>query len=412
LHTAKSFRSFGLSPEALAEIHELGYAHATPIQALAIPPALRGHDVVGRAPTGTGKTLAFTLPILERLKSAPPASRQGCRVIVLAPTRELALQIHEVMARFGARVGISTAVCVGGIPLRNDARALRTKPNVVVATPGRLNDHIEHGSVDLSRVAIVVLDEADRMLDFGFLPQVNRILRAVPQVRQTLLFSATIPPDIENLIVRQLREPVRVEIGVARSAAAGAEQRVIFVRQEHKDDALLGMLREESGTVLVFVATKREADALFRKAKDAGFPVAVLHGDLDQRQRIKALEAFREAHARILIATDVAGRGLDIEGIAHVVNFDVPVRPDDYIHRVGRTARVHATGRATTLVSYDELDALHSIERHLKKTIPVAPPPQGITSPPWAETVKRHAPEVLAHEGVFAPRGFRVGRRR
>ncbi|HKD99709.1 MAG TPA: DEAD/DEAH box helicase [Planctomycetota bacterium] len=383
-----------------------------PVQALAIPPALRGHDLVARAPTGTGKTLAFTLPIMERLRSATASARDGARVVVLAPTRELALQIHDVMARFGKRVGISTVALVGGIPLRQDHRALRARPNVVVGTPGRVNDHLEHRNLDLSRIAIVVLDEADRMLDFGFLPQVNRILRTVPEHRQTMLFSATIPPDIETLIARQLHDPVRVEVGVARATAAGADERVLFVGQDQKTTCLVALLREEAGSTLVFVSTKREADAVFRQAKADGLPVAVLHGDLDQRQRIRALEAFKEAHARILIATDVAGRGLDVEGIAHVVNFDLPTRPDDYIHRVGRTARAHATGRATTLVSYDELDALHTIERHLKKPIPAGTLPAGIVAPPWVATLRRLTPEAIQHEGVFAPRGFRIGRRR
>jgi len=227
-----------------------------------------------------------------------------------------------------------------------------------------------------------------------------------------MLFSATIPPEIEALSKRHLRDPVRLEVGPSRAAAPNAEQRVMFISREDKEPCLLALLRDEPGTVLVFVATKREADSLHGKVKRAGFPVAALHGDLEQRQRLRALEAFKEAEARILIATDVAGRGLDVEGIAHVVNFDVPIRADDYIHRVGRTARADASGRATTLVAYDELDALTAIERHLQQSIPQHAPPEGIASPPWAHTRRGHSKVALAHEGMFAPAGFRVRRRR
>ncbi len=407
-----SFRAFELSEEIFETLDESGFVRPTPIQALSIRPAMAGRDLLARAPTGTGKTLAFAIPALERLHRASPSARTGTRIVVLAPTRELALQIRGVMEVFASKLGMRTVALVGGIPLRSDFTALESKPHVVVATPGRLLDHLESRRVDLSRTAILVLDEADRMLDLGFLPQVYRILAAMSAKRQTMLFSATLPTDITNLAHKHLKRPVRLEVGPPTSTASGAHQRVLFVGQEQKVDCLIALLREEEGTCLVFVGTKVEADSLYRRVRAADLPVAVIHGNLAQTARMKALEAFQEAHARILIATDVAGRGLDVEGIAHVVNFDAPLRPDDYIHRIGRTARADATGIATTLVSYDELDNLMAIERHLRKPIPAAPLPGGLTSPPWAATVRRSDPTSLKHEGLFAPRGFRIGRRR
>ena len=345
---------------------EVGFTTPTPIQAKSIGPAMMGRDLMARAPTGTGKTLAFTLPILERLHRAAPNARLGTRVIVLAPTRELALQIRGVMEQFGAKVGITTGVFVGGIPLRNDFKVLRTPPNVVVGTPGRICDHIRQRTLDLSRVAVLVLDEADRMLDLGFMPQVRRILDVLPARRQTMLFSATIPMEVANLAAQHMNQPLPLEVGAPTATAAGTDQQVLFVSMEQKLPCLLALLREETGTCLVFTPTKAEADSLHRAVRQAGIPAAALHGDLAQTARMRALTESQNEHVRILIATDVAGRGLDIEGIAHVVNYDVPSDPNDYIHRVGRTGRADAVGRATTLVAYHELESLRAVERHLQ----------------------------------------------
>lgn len=407
-----TFRDLPLSKPLQEALERLGFVYPTPIQRLSIPKALRARDLLARAPTGTGKTLAFTLPALERLLHAPPESRAGTRIVVLAPTRELALQIRGVMEEFGNAVGISSCALVGGLPLRADAIALRRHPNIIVATPGRLLDHVRQRNVDLSRTAILVFDEADRMLDLGFLPQILSILKELPENRQTMLFSATIPVEIANLAARHTKDPVRVEVAAPTATARNAEQRVIFISMEQKVDCLVDLLRTSDGTCLVFVATKSNADWLYQKTRTAGLPVAVLHGDLPQNQRIRALEAFSTGEARILIATDVAGRGLDVEGIAHVINYDVPEDPDDYIHRIGRTARADASGVATTLASYDELEYIYTIERHLKRSIPRCDPPSGVQSPPWAANVRVYSNAVLSHEGVFAPGGFRVPRRR
>jgi ATP-dependent RNA helicase RhlE len=407
-----TFKDLPLSPLLQKELERNGFVLPTPIQQQAIPLALRAKDIVARAPTGTGKTLAFALPSIERLVRASEEVRRGVRIVVLAPTRELALQIREVMEPFGKAVGLSTVALVGGLPLRADVRALAQGPNIVIATPGRLLDHIRQRTVSLARVAILVFDEADRMLDLGFLPQIVNILREVPKERQTLLFSATIPQDIENLIALHTRDPLRIEVGAPTATAQRVEQEALFVMMEHKPALLVELLKNEAGTCLVFVATKANADWLYQRVRSEGLPVAVLHGDLSQSSRIKALEAFQREHARILIATDVAGRGLDVEGIARVVNYDVPQDANDYIHRVGRTARAEAEGRATLLVAFDELELLYNIERHLRRPIPRGTLPPSIATPPWTASVKSFSPEVLAHSGVFAPRGIRLGRRR
>lgn len=401
-----------MSEPILRELDRTGFVTPTPIQQLAIPRVLAARDLLARAPTGTGKTLAFALPALERLLRASESARVGTRIVALAPTRELALQIRGVVEGLCSAVGLTSVALVGGMPLRADITALRRAPNFVIATPGRLLDHIRQRNVDLSRTAILIFDEADRMLDLGFLPQILDILKEIPTTRQTLLFSATIPPAIADLASRHTRDPLRVEIGAATATASGADQSVLFVSAEQKLANLEHLLREETGTCLVFVATKSNAEWIYQQLKSTDLSVATLHGDLPQSQRIKALEAFQAEHARILIATDVAGRGLDVEGIAHVINYDVPSDPDDYIHRIGRTARADATGKATTLVAYDELEHLYTIERHLKKPISRRLPPPGVPAAPWAAGVRQFSETALKHEGVFAPQGFRVRRGR
>ncbi|MFN0206043.1 MAG: DEAD/DEAH box helicase [Planctomycetota bacterium] len=407
-----NFRSFPLSEPLQLELEKCGFVTPTPIQQIAIPQALRARDLVARAPTGTGKTLAFALPSIERLSRASEEGRRGVRIVVLAPTRELAMQIKDVMERFGRTGSLTTCLLVGGLPLRADITALRRSPNIIIATPGRLIDHVRQRTISLGRTAILVFDEADRMLDLGFLPQIVSILREIPKERQTLLFSATIPAEIEALVAKHTNNPVRLEIGAATATAAGIEQQAIFVTLEHKTQALIELLKAEEGTTLVFVSTKANADWLYQKVKATELPVAVLHGDLSQSSRIKALEAFQAEHARILIATDVAGRGLDVEGIAHVINYDVPQDANDYIHRIGRTARAEATGRATLLVAFDELELMYNIERHLKKSIPRGVLPAAIPTPPWTGSVKSFSAEALSHAGVFAPQGIRISRRR
>jgi ATP-dependent RNA helicase RhlE len=409
---APTFDSFQLSAPLLSELERAGFTAPRPIQTKAIPVALQGRDLMARAPTGTGKTLAFALPILERLGRGSAAARHGTRVVILAPTRELAIQIRGVIDPLARVMDLTSVVLVGGIPLRTDMQHLRVKPNIVVGTPGRVTDHLRQRNLDLSRVAILVLDEADRMLDLGFLPQVRRILESMPEKRQTMLFSATIPIEIQNLATQYLRNPASLEVGAPTATAAGAKQQVIFISVEQKLPCLLALLTEEQGTCLVFTQTKAEADSLYRSVKAAGLSAAALHGDLAQNVRMRALEQFQKEHVRILIATDVAGRGLDVEGISHVVNYDVPTDPNDYIHRVGRTGRGDAVGKASTLVTYQELEALMGLERHLRKPIPRGVPPGDLLSPPWAERVPQFTEHTLSTARIFAPRGFSVRRKR
>lgn len=407
-----TFRSFSLSEPLLHELDRSGFVKPTPIQQLAIPRALAARDLLARAPTGTGKTLAFALPSLERLYRAPENARRGTRIVALAPTRELALQIRAVVEPFAEAIGVGSVALVGGLPLRSDVTALRRGPSFVIATPGRLLDHIRQRNIELSRTAVLIFDEADRMLDLGFMPQIMSILKEVPETRQTLLFSATIPQTIADLAARHTKNALRIEVGAPTATASGADQQVLFVTLEQKLTCLLHVLKQETGTCLVFVATKANAEWIYQKMKGEGLPVAALHGDMAQNQRIQALDAFQSEKARILVATDVAGRGLDVEGIAHVINYDVPQDPDDYIHRIGRTARAQMSGKATTLVAYDELEYLYTIERHLRKPIPRGELPPGVPLTPWAATVRQFTEDALAHEGVFAPRGFRLRRGR
>jgi len=354
---------------ALAEaVRDLGYTRPTPIQAEAIPVVLAGRDLIGCASTGTGKTAAFLLPILQRLHGR--ASHGKMRALILSPTRELALQIDEQALALGYHVGLTAVSVVGGMDMRPQERALRAGAEIVVATPGRLLDHMRYGYVDYSALAIVVLDEADRMLDMGFLPDITRILRALPVDRQTLMFSATMAPEVRALASEFLRDPVVVIVG-ARKPASGIVQSVCPVAQDRKAPLLTTLLRrEDMRSVLVFVKRKSDADRLARTISRSGVRATSIHSDRTQEARIAALESFRRGHCTVLVATDVASRGIDVEGISHVVNFDVPGSSDDYIHRGGRTARAGAAGEVITFVSPAEEEALCAIEKAIGMTLP------------------------------------------
>ena len=331
-----------------AALRTLGWTTPTPIQQKAIPAVRAGKDIVGIAQTGTGKTGAFLLPTLERIEFGEP----GLRTLVLCPTRELAQQVAQDARELGSQAGLWAVEIVGGMPMRPQVRDLRANPDIVVATPGRLIDHMGRRNVDLSRVEVLVLDEADRMLDMGFRPQLEEILRALPSKRQTLLFSATMPNGVHALALRILKDPEWVSVSPKRMAAETVEQVVYPVRPERKADLVLELLnREGMDQVLIFTRTKIGADALGTKLERAGVSVGVMHGDRNMKQRMKALEAFDEGHIRVLVATDVAQRGLDIEGISHVINYDVPQDPEDYVHRIGRTGRAGATPSARRLFS-------------------------------------------------------------
>jgi ATP-dependent RNA helicase RhlE len=362
-----SFEEFGLIPALTAAVHDMGYTRPTPIQAEAIPVALAGRDLIGCASTGTGKTAAFLLPILQRLHAG---SHGRCRALILSPTRELAMQIDEQALALGYHSGLAAASVVGGVDMRPQERALRAGVEIVVATPGRLLDHMRFGYVDFAALEVLVLDEADRMLDMGFLPDIRRILDALPTERQTLMFSATMAPDIRELANDILRDPVMVMVG-SQKPASGIVQSVYPVAQVRKAPLLTTLLRRQAMTsVLVFVKRKADADRLARTVARSGVRATSIHSDRRQEDRIAALEAFRRGDFPVLIATDVAARGLDVEGISHVVNFDVPFSSDSYIHRGGRTARAGAVGEVITFVSPAEEDDLRAIERGIGTVLP------------------------------------------
>ena len=362
-----SFQEFRLIPALLEAVADMGYTRPTPIQAEAIPVGLAGRDLIGCASTGTGKTAAFLLPILQRLHQG---ARGKCRALVLSPVRELALQLDEQALALGYHVGLTAVSVVGGVDIRPQERALRAGAEIVVATPGRLLDHMRFDYVDFSALEVLVLDEADRMLDMGFLPDIRRILRAIPSERQTMMFSATMPPEICQLASDILRDPVTILVG-GQKLASGIAQSVYPVAQSRKAALLTTLLRSDAmRSVLVFVKRKADADRLARMVSRSGVAATSIHSDRRQEDRIAALEAFRRGEYPVLIATDVAARGIDVEGISHVVNFDVPFSSDDYIHRGGRTARAGAVGEVITFVAPDEEDDLCAIEKPIGTTLP------------------------------------------
>jgi ATP-dependent RNA helicase RhlE len=364
----RSFNDLSLSAPMLDAVARAGYETPTPIQARAIGIALENRDLIGCAQTGTGKTAAFAIPIIERLCASRPGA--GARALVLAPTRELALQIAETFAMLGGARGIRTVTLIGGEAMGPQLAGLARRPDVIVATPGRLFDHLERRSATLSSVRIVVIDEADRMLDMGFAPQVERILAVTPLDRQTLCFSATMPEAVERLVRKHLSRPERVQVGGAAKPVDGVTQRLFVTESHDKMPLLLRLLGEGRGQTLVFTRTKHRADRLARAVAAAGHRVTRLHADRTMSQRREALDGFRAGRYRVLVATDIAARGIDVPEISHVVNFDLPQTPEDYIHRIGRTARAEATGQATSFATPEERDQLRAIERHLGHPVP------------------------------------------
>lgn len=362
-----SFEEFKLDPRCLKGLKAQGIISPTPVQARAIPFALEGRDVLAIAQTGTGKTLAFALPALTRLAAGPRAKNA---MLVLTPTRELAVQVHSVIEPLAKAMGMS-AVCVyGGVSLEKQAEALRHGRTIIVATPGRLMDHFARGGVRFDKLSILVIDEADRMLDMGFMPAIRRILSTLPKERQTLFFSATFPKEIERLAVDMQRSPERVEVGTVTVPVDTVRQGVYTVGQTAKIGLLSKLLKEPGvSSTLVFLRTKRRTDHVERALHKEGFKVQAIHGDRSQRQRQQALDGFRKGQYNVLVATDVAARGLDIQGISHVINFDIPNTSEEYIHRIGRTGRANALGEAITFVSPDEFLALRTIENSLGKNI-------------------------------------------
>jgi ATP-dependent RNA helicase RhlE len=360
------FSNLGLSPQVLEGVRAAGYTAPTAIQLRAIPLIMEGRDLIGSAQTGTGKTAAFALPILSRL------DRHGAvRALILEPTRELAAQVETAIRDYGRFTNLRTVVLYGGTGYGRQDQGLRQGADIVVATPGRLLDHLQRGALRLNQIEILVLDEADRMLDMGFLPDVRRIVERCPRHRQTMLFSATIPPELEQLVRWALRKPETVEIGQRRSPAETVTHALYPVASDQKQAILDELLkRTDYDQVLIFCRTKHGADRVARKLQQQGHAVAVLHSNRTQRERETALNGFRDGRYEVMVATDIAARGIDVEKISHVINYDVPHHPEDYVHRIGRTGRAQSVGDAFTIMTGEDVQEVAAIERFIGQKIP------------------------------------------
>jgi ATP-dependent RNA helicase RhlE len=360
------FSKLGLSPETLRGVQAMGYVDPTPIQLRAIPVVLGGKDLIGSAQTGTGKTAAFALPILTKLKT-----HGKLRCLVLEPTRELAAQVETAFHDCGRFCDLRTTVVYGGVGYGEQRQQLKRGTDILIATPGRLLDYIRQGEINLGDVQVLVLDEADRMLDMGFLPDVRKIIERCPRQRQTMLFSATIPPEIASLTAWALRSPEQIEIGERRSPASTVTHAFYPVASSQKFHLLIALLeRTEFNSVLIFSRTKHGADKIASRLKSNNHSVAVLHSNRTQRERIEALEGFKSGKYEVMVATDIAARGIDVEDVTHVINYDVPQHPEDYVHRIGRTGRAQKVGDAFTLITIEEHEHVVAIERFIGQKVP------------------------------------------
>lgn len=357
-----------LDPRCLRVLHEMGIETPTPVQEQAIPVALAGHDLIATAQTGTGKTLAFALPALTRL--AREKERRN-RMLVLVPTRELAIQVETVMKELCKALHLNSALLYGGVGFTKQNADLKRGSDVIVATPGRLLDHMHRGAVKFNELEILVFDEADRMLDMGFLPDIKRILAKLPSDRQTLMFSATFAPELQRLTRNMMRDPQRIEVGAVSKPVDAVRQLLIPVRQEDKSRILIEILEEEEiDTAIIFLRTKIRTERVTKLLRKHGYKATAIHGDLSQQLRQKSLDGFRQGKYNLLVATDVAARGLDIDDISHVINYDIPENPDDYVHRIGRTARAAREGDAITFATPTDHSALAEIEQTIGKNLP------------------------------------------
>jgi ATP-dependent RNA helicase RhlE len=371
------WEDLGLSQAALDLIKKAGFKTPSPIQGQSIPIAMTGQDVIASAQTGSGKTASFVLPMVERF-----VGREGTFGLILAPTREIAQQTQATLELFAAPRGIRSAVLIGGIDMKIDTVAINSYPHILVATPGRLCDHLERGNIWLDFIQIVILDEADRMLDMGFSDQLNRIMRDVPQKRQTMIYSATIPPNVQKLASKILHNPKHVTIGEGMSAAKEIEQRLLWMNEESKVRQLEKLMREEPGSMFVFTRSKDGASRIWRSLHSRGiYDVTYIHSDRRQQDREKALADFKEGKFRVMIATDVAARGIHVDDVAHVVNYDLPMEPEDYIHRIGRTGRKGASGVATSFATPRDRGILRDIEKLLGHPIPALNSPDDLDRP-------------------------------
>ncbi len=362
-----SFKDFGLAPEIVRGVEAMGYSDPTPIQLRAFPVVLAGKDLMGSAQTGTGKTAAFGLPILTKL-----GSHGALRCLILEPTRELAAQVETAFRDFSRFSDLQTAVIHGGVGYGKQREQIASGQDVLVATPGRLLDFLEQREIDLSRLEFLVLDEVDRMLDMGFLPQVRRVVEQCPKDRQTLFFSATLPPEIETLTQWVLKpDPEIIEIGLRRSPAETVTHALYPVARDQKQELLLALLEKTNfDSVLIFCRTKFGADKIAQQLKTAQHSVAVMHSNRTQSERVEALEGFKKGKYEMMVATDIAARGIDVQGVTHVINYDVPQHPEDYVHRIGRTGRAQKVGDAFTLFTGEDLEHVQSIERFIGMKIP------------------------------------------
>jgi len=361
-----SFQNFGLSEAVLHGIQSMGFLEPTAVQVRAFPAVMSGRDVLACAPTGTGKTAAFSLPVLTRLGR----HKERVRALVLEPTRELAAQVETALRDFARFTDLEAAVVYGGVGYGEQRELLKSGVDILVATPGRLLDHLQQGSVELSHLEVLVLDEMDKMLDMGFLPQVRRVMELCPQHRQTLLFSATLPPEVERLANSLLRDPIVIQVGRQRSPADTVSHAFYPVAMDQKFELLEALLeRTNYDSVLIFVRTKDAADRVAARLKAGNHAVAVLHSNKTQAQRLEALEGFKNARYEVMVATDIASRGIDVAGVSHVINYDVPQHPEDYVHRIGRTGRAQTVGEAFTIITAEDLDYVAAIERFIGQRV-------------------------------------------
>ncbi len=413
------FEDLGLMPELLKAVADSGYSSPTPIQAQAIPVVLAGKDVMGGAQTGTGKTAGFTLPLLQRLSrhanTSPSPARHPVRALILTPTRELAMQVYDSVKTYGKYLALRSMVIYGGVPIEPQMEELRQGREIVVATPGRLLDHVQQRSVSFGQVEVLVLDEADRMLDMGFIPDVKRILALLPKERQSLLFSATFSDEIKKLADAMLRQPVLIEVARRSSVTETVTHRVHPVAHDAKRALLAYLLKSSSvSQVLVFVGTKFGASRLAHYLERQGINATAIHGDKSQQQRTEALEAFKDGRVRVLVATDVAARGLDIDDLPHVINFELPHVPEDYVHRIGRTGRAGKSGDATSLVCAEERGRLAEIEKLIKRQIEQVVIPGFEPEPEYSEPLDRsrrakgHGHQAERERRHHAPRPTRA----
>lgn len=367
-----SFKEFNLSPSIMKAIDKCGYDKPTPVQEQAIPKAISGHDIIATAQTGTGKTAAFTIPALERISASAPLRKGRPKVLVLAPTRELADQVKEATRTYGLYMGVKCTVILGGVPYGGQMKALSKPVDIIVATPGRLLDHINRGTINLENLELLILDEADRMLDMGFKEDVEKIAAATPKERQTMLFTATIDNSMIKLASKLLKKPERIKIDPKKNSELNIEQRLhVTDNMDHKSRLLMHLLSEKNlRKAIVFSATKKDTDLLARQIMSGGHKASALHGDMNQSARNRAISRFRKGAIKILVATDVAARGIDINDISHVINFDIPKYPEDYVHRIGRTGRAGASGIAISFVSHGDIVFLRRIENYIGKALP------------------------------------------